>query len=250
MRAQLASVFAGILLFAPYPNSADAQEWPARAITMVVPTAAGGGTDILARMIAPRLSELLGQPVVIENVGHAPTAAARVSRAQADGYRFAMGSVSTHAFTPTLYKRPLFDPIADFEPVGLILEQPYLLVARNSLPVSGLQELAAYAKMHGADMRFGSGAGAGSGNHISCELVNAALGIKITHIPYRDIGPLTQDMIAERVDYQCPLPGTMIPLIQTKQVKGLAILGKGRSPHLPDLATAQEQGFGNAEAVN
>lgn len=243
------ALLAALVLLGVHGGAASAQDWPARPVTMVVPTAAGGGTDILARMLAPRLSELLGQPVIIENVGHAPSAAARVARAAPDGYRIAFGSLATHAFTPNLYKRPLYDPIGDFEPVGLILEQPYFLVARNSLPVNGLREFADYARANGAEMRYGSGAGAGSGNHIVCELVNAALGIKIAHIPYRDIGPLTQDMIAGRVDYQCPLPGTMIPLIQTKQVKGLAVLGRARSVHLPDLPTAEEQGI-DVQGVN
>jgi tripartite-type tricarboxylate transporter receptor subunit TctC len=231
-------------------GTAAAQEWPNRPLTMVIPTAAGGGADILGRILAARLSELLGQPVIIENVGNAVAANNRVAKGTPDGYHFGLGGTAHMAFHPTLYKTPVYNPRTDFAPVALVVEQPFLLVTRIDFPADTLQEFAAYAKANQAKLQYGSGAGTGSGNHISCEMMNAAIGVKITQVPYRDIGPLTQDMIAGRIDYQCPLPGTMIPLIETKKVKGIATLGKERLANLPNLATAREQGLPDFEAPN
>ena len=226
-------------------SPAAAEDWPTRPLTLVVGTAAGGGSDIFARILVPRLSELLGQQVIVENVGVSPIAASRVAKAPPDGYRFLLGTAATHAYSATLYKHPLYDAIADFDPVGLIAEQPLTLVARNDFPANNLKEFAAYVKANEADVKFGSGAGIGSANHLVCELLNSAMGVKPIHVPYRDQGRTTQDMIAGRIDYQCPLPTTMIPLIETHQVKGIAFLGKERLPSLPNLATAQEQGLTN-----
>jgi tripartite-type tricarboxylate transporter receptor subunit TctC len=216
--------------------SATAQDWPTRPLSMVVPVAAGGGTDVFGRILAPRLSEILGQQVVIENVNVAALAASRVARAQPDGYRFALGTAATHAYSPTLYKNPLYDAVADFEPVVLIAEQPLTLVARNDFPANNLKEFTLYVKANEAQIKFGSGAGVGSANHLVCELLNSAIGVRPIHVPYR-------------IDYQCPLPTTMIPLIETNQVKGIAFLGKERLTSLPNLPTAQEQGLANFEGV-
>jgi tripartite-type tricarboxylate transporter receptor subunit TctC len=222
---------------------AQAQEWPSRPVTIVVGTAAGGGADILARIIASRLTELLGQPMVIENVGNAVAAASRVANAQPNGYVVDFGFASTHAVHPSLYKKPVYNAVTDFTAVALIAEQPYLVVTGHDFPANNLIEFAAYAKINGARMQYGSAAGTGSLNHLSCELLNAALGIKVTHVPYRDVGPLTQDMISGRIDYQCSLPGSMISLIEGNRAKAIATTGKERLANLPGLATAHEQGL-------
>jgi tripartite-type tricarboxylate transporter receptor subunit TctC len=214
----------------------------------VVPTAAGGGADIVGRILAARLSEILGQPVVIENVGNAVAATNRIAKGTPDGYHFNLGGTAHLAFHPTLYKTPVYNARTDFAPVALVVEQPYFLVARIDFPANNLQEFIAYARVNQSKLQYGSGAGTGSGNHMACELINAAIGVKVTHVPYRDIGPLTQDMIAGRIDYQCPLPGTMIPLILTNKVKGIATLGRGRLAALPLLASASEQGIADFEA--
>jgi tripartite-type tricarboxylate transporter receptor subunit TctC len=229
---------------------AAAQEWPNRPLTMVIPTAAGGGADILGRILAARLAEILGQPVVIENVGNAVAATNRIAKGVPDGYHFNLGGTAHLAFHPTIYKMPVYDARTDFAPVALAIEQPFLLVTRIDFPAHNLPEFIAYTKANQGKLQYGSGAGTGSGNHMSCEMLNAAIGVKVTHVPYRDIGPLTQDMIAGRMDYQCPLPGTMIPLIQTNKLKGIATLGKGRLAPLPDLASAHEQGLTDFEAPN
>jgi tripartite-type tricarboxylate transporter receptor subunit TctC len=222
---------------------AHAQEWPARPITMVIGTAAGGGSDIVGRALADRLGGVLGQPVIVENIGTSVAAASRVARAQPNGYVFDFGFASTHAIHPSLYKRPVYDAINDFTPVGLVVEQPFVVVARKDFPADGLREFAAYAKLNQAKLQYASSTGAGSLNHLSCELLNSAIGIKITMVPYRDAGLAVQDMLAGRIDYQCLLPATMIPQILAGNVKGIAVTGKERLPQLPDLATAAEQGL-------
>ena len=249
MRVTRRALITGTVVACAYLPAA-AQEWPNRPLTMVIPTAAGGGADILGRILAARLAEILGQPVVIENVGNAVAATNRIAKGVPDGYHFNLGGTAHLAFHPTIYKTPVYDARTDFAPVALAIEQPFLLVTRTDFPANNLPEFIAYTKANQGKLQYGSGAGTGSGNHMSCEMLNAAIGVKVTHVPYRDIGPLTQDMIAGRMDYQCPLPGTMIPLIQTNKVKGIATLGKGRLAALPNLVSAHEQGLTDFEAPN
>jgi len=228
---------------------AAAQDWPTRSVTMVIPFAAGGALDILGRILGPGLSDGLGRPIVIENVGGAGgmTGASRVAKAAPDGYQFVLGGASTHAVNQTLYKNPLYNAATDFAPVALIIEQPLLLIVRKDFPASNLAEFIAYAKANQAKMQYGSG-GAGSTPHLACALLNATIGVSVTHVPYRGTGPATQDMIAGRIDYLCPLGATAIPQVLNDQVKPIAILSKDRSPLLPDLASAREQGLTNFDA--
>src|SRR6266516_134884 len=160
------------------------QDWPTRPVTMVVPFAAGGPADTVARILAPGLSELLGQQVIIENMGGSGgmTGAARVAKAAPDGYQFVLGNVGTHAANQTFYKTPLYNAATDFAPVMLIAQTPLVLLARKDLPANNLQEFIAYAKAHQASMQYGSG-GAGSASHLACVLLNAAVGLNVTHDP-------------------------------------------------------------------
>ena len=224
-------------------------EWPARPVTMVVPLAAGGLVDVVGRLLASRLSELLGQPVIVENVGGAGgmTGAARVAKAAPDGYQFVLGTAGTHAQNQTLFKRPLYNAATDFAPVALVTQQPLLLLARKDLPVSNLREFIAYSKTNQAKMQFGS-SGAGSPPHLACALLNAAIGIKVAHIPYRGAGLATQDLIAGRLDYFCPAAAVAAPLMKDNLAKAIAIFSRDRSPILPDLASAHEQGLADFEA--
>src|SRR6266481_529706 len=148
----------------PFVATAPAQEWPSRPMTMVVPFAPGGGSDLLGRILAPPLSELLGQPVTIENVGGGGgiTGSLRVSRAAPDGYQLVLGTTGTHAQNQSLYKNPLYHDVTDFTPVALIAEQPILLIVRKDFPADHLADFIAYAKANQQKMQFGS-AGAGSG---------------------------------------------------------------------------------------
>jgi tripartite-type tricarboxylate transporter receptor subunit TctC len=225
-------------------TAATAQDWPTRPVTMVVPFAPGGGGDLIGRILAPRLSELLGRTVIVENIGGAGgmNGAARVANAAPDGYQLVLGNIGTHAQNQTLYKNPLYNAATDFAPVALVAEVPTLLVARKDLPADNLPEFIAYAKAHLATMQYGS-AGAGSNTHLACTLLNAAIGINITHIPYRGVGPAIQDLIAGRIDYQCAGAGTVLPQIEGGAMKAIAILGRNGSPIVPNLKSAHQQGL-------
>jgi tripartite-type tricarboxylate transporter receptor subunit TctC len=229
---------------------AGAQEWPTRPVTMVVPFAAGGGFDVMGRVFAQRLSETLGQPVIVENISGAAgiVGTNRVARAAPDGYTFLLGSVGTQAYNPALYKKLPYNPAVDFAPVALFAEQPMILITRKDFPASNLQEFIAYVKANEAKLQYGS-AGVGSTTHLSCALLNAAAGINITHVPYRGGGPAMVDLMAGHVDYMCTASVTAVPQIASKTLKGIAILARSRSPVLPSLATAHEQGLTNFEAV-
>jgi len=229
--------------------SASAQEWPTRPLTMVVPFAAGGPADVLGRILDYRLSELLGRQVIIENTGGAGgiTGSIHVAKAAPDGYQFVMGTQGTHAQNQALYKNPPYNPIADFAPVGLIVVTPLVLVARKDLPANDFEEFVAYFKQNHGKMQFGS-AGAGSGTHLGCVLLNSALGANVTHVPYRGSAPAMQDLQAGRIDYMCDVISTALPQIEGKTVKAMAVLNRDRTPVLPDLPTAQEAGLSNFEA--
>jgi tripartite-type tricarboxylate transporter receptor subunit TctC len=241
----------GLSLIFLSTSPAFAQNWPTRTMTMIVPFAAGSSSDIVGRILAPRLSELLGQQVIIENIGGAGgmTGANRVARADPDGYQFVLGTGGTHATNQTLYRKPLYNAATDFAPVGLIVEQTIMLVARKDLHTNNLEEFKAYAKANQGTMQFGS-PGTGSAPHLACVLLNAAIGIKITHVPYRGAPPAIQDLIGGRIDYACLNGTAAIPQIESQTVKGVAILTRDRSPSLPSLASAHEQGVANFHAAS
>jgi tripartite-type tricarboxylate transporter receptor subunit TctC len=245
--ARAAAVAAAIQLnvVAPVP----AQEWPNRPLSMVVPFAAGGGADLLGRILAPQLSEFLGQQVYVENIGGGggTTGSLRVMRANPDGYQFVLGSAGTHSQNQSLFKTPLYNAATDFAPVALVAEQPILLIARKELPVDNLTQFIAYVRANSGKMQFGS-AGTGAAVHLACVLLNTAIGVKVVHVPYRGTGPAMQDLIGGRIDYQCPVITPVLPQIQSRTVKALATLTGNRTPILPDLPTAQEQGLKDFEA--
>jgi tripartite-type tricarboxylate transporter receptor subunit TctC len=233
-----------IAFFADAMSPAAAQTWPTRPVTMVVPFAAGGGTDLLGRIVSKRLSEVLGQQVVIENIGGAGgmIGSARVVKSAPDGYTMVVGTTAD-AINQSLYKAPLYNFATDLVPAGLMGNQPTVLLARKDFPASTLQEFAAYLKANLKSVQYGS-AGAGSTGHLFCELLNAALGIgSVTHVPYRGGGPAMQDIIAGRYDYICTLSPTGKPLIDGNLVKGIAILQPKRSPEIPSLPSTAEQGL-------
>jgi tripartite-type tricarboxylate transporter receptor subunit TctC len=224
-------------------GTAVAQNFPTHPMTMVIPFAAGGPQDALGRIMGQRMGEILGQTVIIENVGGAGgmTGSARVAQAAPDGYTFVLGSVGTHAQNQTLYKQPLYDAASDFTPVALIAETPIALITRKTLPPNNLQEFVAYAKANQAKMQYGS-AGAGSATHLGCVVLNYVIGVNITHVPYRGTGPAMQDLSGGRIDYLCDIIATAKPQIDGGTVKGLAIMTKERAAVLPNLPTALEQG--------
>jgi tripartite-type tricarboxylate transporter receptor subunit TctC len=211
---------------------------------MVVPFPAGGPVDLVARLFAQRLSELFGHQVVPENVGGAGgmNGAARVAKGAPDGSVVLFGNQGTHTFSQMLYKRPLYNAVTDFTPVSVVLTNAKILVTRKDLPANSLSEFTAYAKANQGKMHYGS-AGSGSATQVSCILLNSALGIDVTHVPYRGTGPAIQDLIAGRIDYVCDVISTTLPLVEAKSVKALALLSPQRSPAMPYLPTAHEQGL-------
>ena len=248
-RRQFLRLGVGAAALPVLPRYVAAQAYPTRPVTMVVPFAAGGATDVAGRILRDHLSNSLGQQVIIENVGGAGgmTGTNRVAKAAPDGYTFVLGNTGTHAHNQTLYKNPLYSAATDFSPVALIVDLPTLLLARRHFPADSLPEFVAYAKANGAKMQYGS-AGAGSTTHLACALLNAAVGINVSHIPYRGGAPAMQDLLAGRLDYQCVTVGTAKPLVEGKQLRAIANLAKNRSPIMPDLATAHEQGAKDFEA--
>ena len=225
-------------------GAASAQSWPTRPVTMVVPFAAGSSTDTAGRILAVGLSEALGQQVIIENVGGAGgmTGTARVAKATPDGYQFVFASVDSMAIVPAMHRTPLYNSVTDFTAVGLVVEQPIVLLARNDLPVDTLQEFVAYAKANHAKMQFGS-SGVGSGSHFSCAKLNAALGIAPIHVPYRGSGLAMQDLIGGRLDYFCALGAAATGPLESGNAKAIALLTSARSDLFPSLRTSKEQGI-------
>ncbi len=225
-------------------GAAAAEDFPARPMTMVIPFAAGGPTDLLGRVIAARMGDILGQTVVVENVGGAGgmNGSKRVADASPDGYTFVLGTVGTHAQNQSLYKHPIYNAATDFTPVGLIAEVPIVLIARKDLPANDLKEFVAYAKANQAKMQFGS-AGAGSATHLGCVVLNTAMGTDIVHVPYKGTGPAMQDLIGGRIDFLCEIISTAKPQIDGGRVKAIAIMTKTRSSVEPNLPTAVEQGL-------
>ena len=221
-----------------------AEEWPSRPITMVNPFAAGGPNDVMARLFAQRMGEILGQPIIVENVPGAGgmTGAERVAKAPPDGYTFLQGTVGTQAQNQTLYKKPAYNSTTDFAPVALAVEAPLVLIARKDLPVKDMKQFVAYARANKDKMQYAS-AGTGSAIHLGCALMNMVTGLDIVHVPYRGANPAMQDLISGRVDYLCDIITTAKPQIDGGTVKAIAILAKARSPALPDVPTATEQGF-------
>jgi tripartite-type tricarboxylate transporter receptor subunit TctC len=228
---------------------ARAQDWPTRPVTMVVPFAAGGPVDVLGRILAQYLTEVIGKQVIVDNVpgGGGMSGSLRVSQAAPDGHTFVLGSIGTHALNQTLSRKPLYNPATDFAPVALIADVGLVLIARKDLPVDDLGQFIAYAKANQAKMQFGSG-GTGTSSHIGCVLLNQTIGVDTMHIPYRGGGPAMADLVGGRVDYVCNIASTVGQAIEAKQVKAIAALTRERSPILPDLPTAHEQGLAGFEA--
>jgi tripartite-type tricarboxylate transporter receptor subunit TctC len=224
-------------------SAAAAQDYPTRPITMVIPFAAGGPTDVLGRVVAAKMGEILGQQVIVENVGGAGgmTGANRVKNAAPDGYQILLGTVGTQAQVQNLTKKPLYDAAKDFQPVALLGEVPLVLIVRKDLPVSNIKEFVEYTKKNQDKMSFAS-SGVGAAVHLGTVLLNAAIGVNVTHVPYRGSAPAMQDLQGGRVDYMTEIVSTAFPQIEGGSVKAIAALAPQRIKNLPDLPTAREGG--------
>ena len=232
------------------PLTAAAQDYPSRPITLIVPYAAGGGNDVMARVAAEKMSKTLGQQIVIENRGGAggSIATRQIAKAAPDGYTLGLGGTGTLAINPTLYANVGYDPRKDFAPVGLIATSALVIVVHPSLPARTVQELIALARKEPGKLTFAS-AGAGSGIHLAAEYFATLAGIKLTHVPYKGSAPALTDLIGGHVSmYFSSLPPA-VGLMKDGKVRALAVTGAKRSPLFPELPTVAESGLPGFEAV-
>ena len=231
-------------------TSVAAQDYPSRPITLIVPYAAGGGNDVMARIVAEKMSRSLGQQIVIENKGGAggSIATRQVAKAAPDGYTLGLGGTGTHAINPTLYPNVGYDPRRDFAPVGLIATSALVVLVNTSVPAKTIPELIALARRDPGKLNYAS-AGVGSGIHLGAELFATMAGVKLTHIPYKGSAPALTDLIGGHVAiYFSSLPPA-IALIREGKVRALAVTGPQRSALLPDLPTVAEAALPGYESV-
>ena len=237
------------ILIAVATGAAFAQTYPNRPVKIVVPFPAGGGTDALTRFVAKGMEQRLGQPFIVENRGGAGTTlgATAVARSDPDGYTIMVGTASTFAAAPGLYKRLAYDPNKDFAPVMLFATVPFVLVAHPSLGVSTVQELIALAKSKPGELSYAS-AGVGAVHHIFCELFMSMTGIDMKHVPYRGGGPALNDVVAGHVPVYFADAGPAAPLIRAGQLKALGVTTATRASHMPEVPTLHEAGVTGYEA--
>jgi tripartite-type tricarboxylate transporter receptor subunit TctC len=228
-----------------FGSTALAQDnYPVRQVTMIVPFAAGGPTDVVARIVGDHMSKTLGQQIVVENVAGAggTTGITRGAQAAPDGYTIMMGHMGTHGAAPALYPNLKYDPAKDFAPIGLAAGTPILIVAKKDFPAPDLKGFIAYAKANEAKMNMAH-AGVGSVSHSTGVLLNAQLGIKPAMIAYRGTGPALNDLMANSVDYMADQIVNVAPQIAAGTIKAYAIATPERSPALPNVPTTKEAGL-------
>ncbi len=252
MRSEFLFAALGCLLIAFVPTQAAAQAWPTRTITLVVPFAAGGGTDAIGRVVAEKLSARLGQPVVVENKAGAASAigTAYVGKAAPDGYTLLMTTNSAMVILPlTQASGSLnYDP-KDFSPIGLTATLPNILIASPKLPVNSVAEFVQYGKANPGKLSFAS-SGPGTITHLIGELFNSRAGIQAVHVPYRTGVQAAPDVMEGRIHYQFDNIIWSLPMIRAGQLKGLGITTRQRSPLAPDLPTVAESGVPGFEGIS
>jgi len=228
--------------------SVQAQSWPNRSITLVVPTAPGGTTDFSARLVAESMSKTLGVPVLVDNKpgGSGNIGNQFVARSKPDGYTLLVSFSGYHVGNPHLFKQAGWDPIRDFAPVGMMTVAPQVITINPKLPINNVKELIAYAKKNPGKLNYAS-AGSGSIQHIAGELFKQQTGTFITHIPYRGSGPAVQDLMGGQVDLFITTPAGVVSQIQAGRLRGLAVTGKKRLSALPQMPTTDEAGLPNYE---
>ena len=244
-RLLFAAVFCSIVL----PGAALAQAWPAKPIRLMVPFPPGGSTDIVARIVAQKLSEKLGQSIVIENRGGAggTIGTALIAKSAPDGYNLAVASTSTHVVAPGVYAKLEYDPVKDFAPVGLMAVSPYLLVVNPSVPAKTLKELVALAKSRPGKLNYAS-AGIGSTTHLAMEMLKYASATYMLHIPYNGNGPAGTAVIGGQVEVLFGSLPALLPHAKSGRARAIAVGPPKRSPSLPDVPTVAESGYPGFDA--
>ncbi|WP_120966322.1 tripartite tricarboxylate transporter substrate binding protein [Comamonas sp. lk] len=251
-RAGLKSLAAAALLGAVGMAPAAAQDvFPSKPLTIVVPFAAGGTTDILARIVSQALQQELGQTVIVDNKPGAGgnIGAAAAARAAADGYTLFMGTVGTHAINASLYQKPGFDPIKDFAPLTRVATVPNLLVANPKQPFKTVKEMIAYAKANPGKLNYGS-SGSGSSIHLSGELFRSMTGLDMVHVPYKGSAPAITDLLGNQIAVMFDNMPSAIQHVRSGKLRPIAVTTAKRSPELPDVPTVAEAGVPGYEATS
>ncbi len=246
-----AALALGAMLLAGGPAAAADVNYPTQTVRMISALAAGGGNDLMARELEQKFAQELGKFFIVEDKtgGNGDIATDYVARSPADGHILLVTTNATVVINPQLFKDVVqFDPVKDFAPVSLLARQPFVLVVDNNLPVKTVGELVDYARAHPGKLNFGS-SGAGGGAHLSGEMMKTLLNLKMTHVPYKGVAPALQDVIAGHIDFMFASIISAKPLVEGKQLRGLAVTSKTRNPTMPDLpAMAEFPGLENFEA--
>lgn len=245
-RAALLLALAAPILAAP----ALADDYPSRSIRLIVPYAPGGGADSVARIVAKRVSESIGQPIVIENRGGAGSIVGTdmVAKAASDGYTLLLGQSGPISINPAVYKTLPYDPVKDFAPITMTTAYPYILVVNSELPAKTLQEFVALAKSKPGAMNYGS-TGVGAANHLVAELFNSKAGLQMAHIPYRGTALAVGDLLGGQLSVVFGDPISVLPHIRSGKLRALAVTSLERSPVAPEVPTVAESGYPGFEAL-
>jgi tripartite-type tricarboxylate transporter receptor subunit TctC len=229
---------------------ASAQVYPTHPITLIVPFAAGGPTDVTSRIVGEHMSRTLGQQLVIENVPGAggTVGSTRNMRATPDGYTIQMGQMGTHAGSVALYPNLAYKPDSDFEPIGLVVDQAVVIFGRKDFPPKDLKEFVTYVKANADKLNVGH-AGVGSISHFTCLMLDSILGVKPTMVPFGGAGPALNAMLGSQVDYMCDSISDVVQQIQAGTIKGYAVASPKRNPALPNVPTTIEAGLPEYQAT-
>jgi tripartite-type tricarboxylate transporter receptor subunit TctC len=249
MMKAIAAAICGALLACQGVTAARAADYPTQPITLIVPFAAGGPTDVVARLLGESMSQSLGQPIVIENVVGAggTTAATRAMRSPSDGYTIIMGHMGTHAAAVALYPKLAYNPSTDFEPIGLAALMPVLLLAKQDIGARDLKEFIAYAKQHEAQLTMAH-AGVGSVSYVTCIMFNSLVGLKPKMVAFQGTAPAINALVAGRVDYMCDQVVSGVPRIKAGSIRAYVVGTTARNPVLPDVPTSEEAGLPEFQA--
>jgi tripartite-type tricarboxylate transporter receptor subunit TctC len=238
------------LALQPVAGAALAADYPGRPIKLVVPYAPGGGADGVARIVAKKVSESIGQPIVIENKGGAGAIVGTdlVAKAEPDGYTLLLGQSGPISINPAVYKSLTYDPVKDFAPITMTTAYPYILVVNADLPASTLQELVVLARSKPGALNYGS-TGVGAANHLVAELFNSKAGLQMTHVPYRGTALAVGDLVAGQLSLVFGDPISVLAHIMSGKLRALAVTSLERSPVAPDVPTVAESGYPGFEAL-
>jgi tripartite-type tricarboxylate transporter receptor subunit TctC len=250
LRRQFLQLVTGAATLSASSRAVRAQAYPTRPITIIVPFAPGGGTDVSARVVGEHMSRTLGQQFVVENYPGAggTTGSIRAMRAVPDGYTIEMGHIGTHAISVWLYPQLAYKPDIDFEPIGLAMETPVVIVARKDFPPRNLQEFIAYVKANSEKLNMAH-AGVGSIMYSFGLMLNSILGVRPTLVPFSGGGPATSALLAGQVDYACGATTDDAPHVPAGALKAYAIAADARSPALPNVPTTKEAGLPEFNAM-